>query len=214
MAPLGHEPDWIADLASGDNAAVTELHRLVRRKLGVVLGPRGNVSAADLDDFTQDACLRILASLDSFRGDARFSTWATAVAIRVALTELRKRRWSVERTSAQLAQFDGPLVDAALVEPDKAGQGVERNELFAALRHAIDTELTERQRHVVLGELAGIPLTRLAERLDTKPNAVYKVGHDARKKLRTALERSGFDATGVGTLLDTASTPMRGDRKR
>jgi len=53
---------------------------------------------------------------------------------------------------------------------------------------------------VILAELEGIPLVRIAERLDSKPNAVYKVGHDARKRLRTALEQRGFGADALHAL--------------
>ena len=184
--------DWIVRLAAGDDDAVDALRRLVRKRLGASLGRRYGVSDADLEDFTQDACVRILASLDTFRGDARFTTWATAVAVRVALTELRKRRWTAERTSERLAE---------LARPDDAAPRVERAELFDAL-HAAIAKLTPRQRQVVLGELDGIPQVRLAEALDVAPNAIYKMSHDARRKLRTALEGAGFDASTIRATLE------------
>jgi len=198
MAPHAvsqQESEWIAALASRDADAVARLSRLVRRKLGVTIGRRDDVTDADLDDFAQDACLRVLASLDSFRGDARFETWVSAVAVRVALTELRKKRWTAERTGARLAEFE-----RALVEREDAGERAERGELLDALHAAIRDALTPRQKQVILAELEGIPLVRIAERLDSKPNAVYKVGHDARKRLRAVLEQRGFDADALHAL--------------
>lgn len=60
-------------------------------------------NAAEVEDFAQDAMLRILGSLDTFRGDSRFLTWACSIAIRVAMSELRKARWrnvSLDRIDA------------------------------------------------------------------------------------------------------------------
>jgi len=174
---------------------VARLRALVRRRLGAILGPRYGIGDADLEDFTQDACVRILDSLGSFRGDAKFATWATTIAVRVAMTELRRRRWTAERVHDALdLAGDGPPCDAA-----------ERVELHAILRRAIRERLTRRQRVVVLGELRGIPQVRIAEHLGATPNSVYKVSHDARKKLRSALEEAGYDALSVRKLLAGAS---------
>lgn len=46
-----------------------------------------------MEDFAQEAAIRVLSRLDGFRGDSRFTTWAVAVAVRVAFTELRRARW-------------------------------------------------------------------------------------------------------------------------
>jgi len=63
-----------------------------------------------------------------------------------------------------------------------------------ALRHAIATQLSERQRVAILAELRGVPTVEIAERLGSNQNALYKLTHDARKKLRTALVADGFTA--------------------
>ncbi len=47
----------------------------------------------DLEDLVQDGMLKVLQELPSYRGEARFTTWAQKVCVRVALTELRRRRW-------------------------------------------------------------------------------------------------------------------------
>ena len=57
--------------------------------------------------------------------------------------------------------------------------------------------LENRQRAAVLGELAGMPTAVLAEQLDTNTNALYKLHHDARLRLRVALEERGFSETDV-----------------
>ena len=71
------------------------------------------------------------------------------------------------------------------------------------------TPLTARQRQVIVGELAGIPQVMIAEHLGSTPNAIYKMSHDARRKLRDALEESGFDAEAARSILDGASKEVR-----
>ncbi len=180
---------WIAGLKGGRSDLTATLRARIRRGLAAALVGRSNVSDADLDDFTQNAVIRILERLDTFRGESGFTTWAMAVAVRVSLTELRRRVWT-----------DTPLDERleVLARPEQSGMpgGAtdELAEMLAALRGAIADALTPRQRQVLLAELEGIPQVVLAERLGSTPGAIYKTSHDARKKLKAALERKGFDA--------------------
>lgn len=192
--------DWIAGLKAGRHDVLAALRERVRAGLGAALAARSDVSDADLDDFTQETVLRVLERIDIFRGDSKFTTWAMAVAVRVSLTALRRRRWSGEPLDDKLNELASSETSAKPAESAGA-----RQELFATLRAAIDTELTPRQRQVLLGELDGIPQVVLAERLASTAGAIYKVSHDARKKLKTALMRAGFDAETVRETLANAS---------
>ncbi len=190
-------PEWISGLKAGRSDVMAALRARIRDGLGAALASRADVGDADLDDFTQEAVLRVLERLDSFRGDSRFTTWAMAVAIRTSLTALRVRRWASSPLDERLAELAAPPSTPSPAEAFGA-----RGELIGALRSAIAEELTPRQRQAVLGELDGIPQVVLAERLSTTPNALYKVSHDARKKLKAALARAGFDAEAVTEVLD------------
>jgi len=171
----------------------------LRSGLAAALADRADVSDADLDDFTQEAVLRVMERFDTFRGDSKFTTWAMAVAVRVSLKALRRRRWAG-------VPIDDTLSDLASAEPVAGVLARDaRAELLAALRAAIATELTPRQRQVLLGELEGIPQVVLADRMASTPGAIYKTSHDARKKLKAALQRAGFDSDCVRETLADAS---------
>jgi RNA polymerase sigma-70 factor (ECF subfamily) len=72
-------------------------------------------------------------------------------------------------------------------------QESEWRDLLAALRRAVDTELTSRQREVFVAiVLNGIPLDALAVKLGSNRNAIYKMIFDARRKLRAALAANGY----------------------
>ena len=81
--------------------------------------------------------------------------------------------------------------------PDRFGfepaREAEWRDLLAALRRAVDTELTPRQRQIFVAiVLNEVPLDALAARLGSNRNALYKVLFDARRKLRAALAAKGY----------------------
>ncbi len=188
--------EWLADLSSIGHPvrerAVEELVAYLRSGLAKAFAGQSGVHEADMDDFTQDAIVRILGALDSFRGDSLFTTWAMAVGLRVAYTTLRKRR-SAHVSLEDLEGFEAQAAVSTLTpRPVRADRQTERNDLLAALRRAIDEQLTRRQRTAILAELRGVSSERLAELLGTNRNALYKLYHDARKSLRRALNDAGF----------------------
>jgi RNA polymerase sigma-70 factor (ECF subfamily) len=69
--------------------------------------------------------------------------------------------------------------------------------IVRAMHEILDRELSERQRIAIIAELRGMPQEEIGRRLGSNRNAVYKLGHDARKKLRLGLEASGFDAAEI-----------------
>lgn len=193
---------WMAGLRGDDPAAMdvqADLRDFIRRGLGRALGRRGFRDDASIEDFTQEAMVRITAKLDDFRGDSRFTTWAMAIAVRVAYTELRRKRWG-ERSLEDL----GVSVERGASSTDPT-HSTGRQDLLGSLREAIDRDLTPRQRAAVLGELAGMPTAVLAEQLDTNATALYKLHHDARLRLRAALEQRGFSEADVRNMLQGGS---------
>ena len=48
----------------------------------------------------------------------------------------------------------------------------------------IRSELTEKQRTALLAELKGMPQDEIAKHLGSNRNALYKLTHDARRRLK------------------------------
>ena len=181
--------DWVAALQGSDapsRAAVEELHAYLHRALRKILRRHEYLTDHDYSDLTQEVVLKLVEYLPTFRGDSKFATWATSVATRVAFTELRKRsvRDKGQKTF-ELAQ------EHALMAPSTEA-AVSKQDLFQALSDAIETELSDRQKVAILAELRGMPTIELAEQMGTNQNALYKLVHDGRKKLRAALIAAGF----------------------
>jgi RNA polymerase sigma-70 factor, ECF subfamily len=190
---------WVERLrASGRerDAAVAELRELllraarfeVRRRCATLSQIRGG----DQEDLAQqsagDAMVVILSKLDDFRGESQFTTWAYKFALYEAAVKIRKLAW--QGRELPLDAEDWPQVP----DPGPAPEGeAEVNELLAAIRDEIESSLTPRQRLVLVAlALNEVPIDVLAERLETTRGALYKVLHDARKRLRAALVRRGM----------------------
>jgi RNA polymerase sigma-70 factor (ECF subfamily) len=183
--------DWLVAVRAQEPQALEELRAVLRAGLRRGLS-RQSVSEAQLDDFAQDALLEVMASVDRFRGASAFSTWALSIALRTAFDELRKARWKDVSLEQVLERPDPPPHDDALT----------RARALELLRDAIATELTAHQRETLVAVLkleeAGMPIGEIAARLHTNRNALYKLTHDARLRLKAALIARGITAADVG----------------
>jgi RNA polymerase sigma-70 factor (ECF subfamily) len=146
----------------------------------------------ELEDIAEqaasDATLAVLGKLGDFRGEARFTTWAAKFAILEVSSKVGRHLWRKGSVHLDL--------DAWERMPDRFGLGpgqeAESHELLGALRVAVETQLSERQRRIfeaiVLDE---VPLDVLVVELGSNRNAIYKTLFDARRKLRAALVANG-----------------------
>jgi len=66
------------------------------------------------------------------------------------------------------------------------------------LKNLIETELTDKQRQVIQSSLDGLPIEEIARRMGSNRNAIYKLVHDARMRLRAGFKEAGMMATDSG----------------
>ncbi|GAA4155234.1 sigma-70 family RNA polymerase sigma factor [Leifsonia shinshuensis] len=191
---LRETDEWRRSLTAGgaaQRAAETRLYDLLLR---VARGEVRRRSASlpfagpELDDIAHqaaaDAVVGVLRRLHEFRGESRFATWAYTFAIFEVSTKIGRHFWQRRTLSLDATGWDR-LPDRLGITPEEAGAAAE---LLAALRHAIDTVLTRRQREVLLAVVVEeVPLEALAVARRTSRGALYKVLFDARRKLRSYL---------------------------
>jgi RNA polymerase sigma-70 factor (ECF subfamily) len=194
--PLDPESrDWLARLrAAGSerDQALAELHELLLGAARYALSRRSSqLSREGFEDLAvqaaDDATVAILARLDDYRGESRFTTWAWKFAFYEACVAVRRRAWLGREVPVE---DDGWDALGHELPPDRK---VEQRELLAALQAAVAHALTPHQRRVFAAlALNQVPVDVLAERLGTTRGALYKTLHEARKRLRAELAAAGL----------------------
>jgi RNA polymerase sigma-70 factor, ECF subfamily len=191
---------WLEDLeATGSerSRAIERLHDLLLRAAHHEARRRGHLypelGGPELDDIcrqaTHDALVAVLEKLADFRGASRFTTWAYAFVVFEVSVKLRRHAWLGRGIPTA---DDDATWDRLAGAENPAQVRVESHELLGALRSAVSEELTPRQREVFVAvALNDVQIDVLAGRLRSSRGAIYKVLHDARRKLRLRLEREG-----------------------
>jgi RNA polymerase sigma-70 factor (ECF subfamily) len=211
--------EWLVDLlATGPERAqaLEDLRKRLERGLFFYLThERSDLSDRSTEelqrmaqDFAQDALLKVLDNLSSFRSESLFTTWATKIAARVAISELRRSRW--KDYSLEHLTSDGEMMpsvtslDISPADSPHPESQTERREILNLLDDAISTAPTDRQRMALLAfAIDGLPVEEIARRMDTNRNALYKLIHDARIKLKHYLEQEGISIDYLADLFET-----------
>ncbi|WP_417850950.1 RNA polymerase sigma factor [Thalassoglobus sp.] len=197
------QTDWVERLNSEStnrDEAITQLRAILIRGLQKALSSKG-VDNAFVEDITQDALLRILDSLETFEGRSRFTTWAMAIAIRTAVSEMRRRHFKDVSLEQVINHDDGQVVELEDSDTVTVSATLDKEILYANLRRLIESDLTQHQQTVIRALLGGMPVETIADRLGTNRNAVYKTMHDARIKLKRAFESSGVSREDIQGIL-------------
>ena len=206
MTTTRSNEQWISELSANGEArevALEDLHGIILRGLPFALSrwlsPSNPQFQSLTEEVAQETLLRVLDQLHTFEGRSQFTTWVHKIAIRIALTELRRKRWQDSSLDEMVDNEDMP-VSPRILEDSRATpeQIAERDDMLARVRRVIDEELTERQRRaVIMLGLQGMPMEEAAKRLKTNRNALYKLLHDARLRLKQRLQTEGLEAQEV-----------------
>ena len=198
--PAARDEGWPAALRAGGpdrDRAVERLHALLLRAARFEISRRQaalrHVRGEQLDDLAMqaadDALVAVLAKLDQYRGESRFTTWAYKFALLEASVRVRRRAWQDREVVLDPDRW------TLLPTPGGApAEHAERGELLTAIAELVRDDLTPHQRGVLLAlAVDGVPIDVLAERLGSTRGALYKTLHDARRKLRSGLAAAGLE---------------------
>jgi RNA polymerase sigma-70 factor (ECF subfamily) len=168
------------------------LHRAALHELGRRRAQLAGLAGPEFEDLARqcadDALMNVLDRLADFRGLSRFTTWAYKFVMFEVSSKVARHAWHRHAPSAEEVAWER-VPDAPAAGP---GEQAERREQLAALRSAIDADLTVRQREVFVDvALNDVPIDAVALRLGSNRNAVYKNLFDARRRLRASLAAAG-----------------------
>lgn len=188
---------WVENLKSESHQeeAIGKLREVLLRGLKGAFVRRGQ-DEAFCEDMCQESLIRIMKNIDSFEGRSKFTTWAISIAIRVGISELRRRHHKDVSLEAITAGND-MKIELAIAEDDASGNSMDQIAILQLLSDLIENQLTDKQRTVVRALLGGMPVEEIARRTDSNRNAVYKLFHDAKQRLKSGFESSKFSLSDI-----------------
>src|SRR5438477_3175333 len=182
------EAGLIARILAGEKELFHELVRAYERMVYVTLFSGGR-KEAEGEGGAEEAIISAYRHLASFRGDAKFSTWLTTIAINEGRKRLRKTKGAAEDSIEEKEEsHEGDYTPAPLTDWREIPlEALERKELREALRVAV-TELPGIYRQVfTLRDLEELNIDETAQALGITTGAVKVRLHRARIMLQKRL---------------------------
>ena len=204
--PTRTNEQWLSDLqneGSAREAALEDLRAVVMTGLPYALSrwvsPSNSQFESLIEEVTQETLLRILDRMHTFEGRSQFTTWVHKIAIRIALSELRRKRWRDSSLDEMVDDEESPAPESLLQDSGAGPEtSMERADMMTRVRRIIAEELTERQRQALLFlSVQDMPMDEAARKLKTNRNALYKLLHDARLRLKRRMSMEGLSAQEV-----------------
>lgn len=192
---------WLSDLrAAGptQEAALNDLRAIIVRGLPYGLSrwlsPNHPQFSTLVEEVAQDSLLRVLEHLDDFEGRSQFTTWVYKIAIRTALSELRRQRWKDISLENLVDERNTPPPVHLAADPAPGPERLaEREDLLEQVQRIIREALTEKQQQIILAAaVQDKSMDEIAVQLGTNRNALYKLLFDARSNLKKRLLLEGL----------------------
>ena len=176
---------------TGDGGAIRTLYqRHARRVFAVVRRMAGDDALAE--DWAQEAWVRVIRALPTFRGESQFSTWLHRIAVNSALHGRRSRERKAGRET---------VMDDSYAARPTGGDAL----LKLKLEQAMDRLPDGMRRVLVLHDVEGYTHEEIGEMLGVNPGTCKSQLFKARAKMRRLLSPAPA-APGVMEGVETCST--------
>lgn len=183
------DAELVAQAREGDTQAAAELYRRYSTR-GYNLALRMLGNPWDAGDVLQEAFIKTLGALDSFKGDARFSTWFHRIVVNAVYDHLRRRR-ADPLDETDLDRLTGTH-GASTVGGVRSGFEPVEDGLSPPVRAAL-LSLNEGFRlAVVLCDLLGFDYAEAAAILGVQEGTIKSRIFRARAELATSLREQGY----------------------
>ena len=167
---------------AGDDSGMVEIVREFRDGLMLYLRSYTNdINAAE--DCVQDTFIRLAVKKPKFKGKSSFKTWLYTIGRNIAVDHQRRtlRRRSVSLSECHELSDEADLEESYLVTEQKIN-----------LRHALCRLREEYQQVLYLTYFEGFSNAEAAQITGRSLKQIENLLYNARKALRTELEKEGF----------------------
>ncbi len=193
-------PELVRRAQAGDGDALVEL---VRGQQSYVYSIALSVmrQPADAADMTQEAFMRLLRSLHTYRGETKFTTWLYRLVTNICLDGLRRRGRPVD--SLDYAEDDTQAPGATLADPDRWAQPAERAELSESaveVRAALERLPTPQRLALTLFYFDELRYEEIAEVMGLPLNTVKSHIRRGKERLAGILRDNGEESAACGAM--------------
>jgi RNA polymerase sigma-70 factor, ECF subfamily len=167
----------------------------------------------DAEDLSQEAFLRMMQKMDTFRGDSAFYTWLRRLAVNVVLLKFQKASWRREVSLEELTEPGSRL------EPrSQRGFAALDLELMGTidrinLERAMDRLAPGLKAVFILHDIEGYEHAEIANLLGCTAGTSKSQLHKARFRLRELLDNSSRDNSTVPDLVGHAADSAASRRR-
>ena len=184
------EATIVRKVLGGDaNAFETLVLEYEKNVYNIALRMTGN--SEDAADMTQEAFIKAYNSLQSFRGDSKFSVWLYRIVSNVCLDFLRSKN---RRPTVSLSVEDDDGEDAQLDVADESQSPellLDRKLTRDSVRRGLDSLPPDYRQILLLREIQGLSYDEIAQALSLEVGTVKSRIFRARKRLCTFLIDDG-----------------------
>ena len=143
----------------------------------------------DARDVCQETFLRAYRSLAGFKGEAKFSSWLSRIALNLCRDWIRRQR---RAPVSQMPEDMDALEAAAAIEPSESIEDlVARRELSAIVEEAMALLPAEQRTAIILKEYHGMTFQEIADLQGCPLSTVKTRLYQGLSVLRRQLERQG-----------------------
>jgi len=145
-------------------------------------------NAEDAEDTAQEVFMQVYESINSFKGESKFSTWLYRITVSKSLDHIRKKKR--KKRFAFIQSLYGKNDELTIDPPDffHPGVSLENKENAAVLFKAIE-KLPEKQKTAfVLNKIEGVSYREIGEIMKLSDSAVDALLQRAKKTLQLNLK--------------------------
>jgi len=177
------DPDLVSKTLLGDMKAFGVLMDRYKHMV-FTLACRILRNREDAEEIAQDTFVKAYKALDTYLGDAKFSTWLYKIAYYNSLDQLKKKKRTIETVSMELK------TTADLFVMNKALEDMEQQDCSRIVKAAID-QLTEEDAAIVtLFYFEDLPIREISEIVVLSPQTIKVRLFRGRKQLANLLSTS------------------------
>lgn len=150
-------------------------------------------NAEDAEDITQETFVQVYQSVDSFRGEAKFSTWLYRIVVTKSLDHERKKKRKKRFAILQSLFGEKEKEDIYPADFQHPGVMLEQKENAKQLFKALNKIPVKQQLAFTLHKLEGLSYQEIAAIMNTTLYAVESLMQRAKNSLKKVLEKNYAD---------------------